>query len=51
MSDPHHPYVTDNAFRGAVLGGATEPTFSGALSFMRRRYSRELQGIDAVSCS
>ena len=48
MSDPHHPYVTDNAFRGAVLGGATEPTLSGALSFMRRRYSRELQGVDAV---
>ncbi|MCX8504143.1 MAG: arginase family protein, partial [Beijerinckiaceae bacterium] len=48
MSDSYHPYVTDNAFRGTLLGGATEPTFSGALSFMRRRYSRELQGIDAV---
>jgi agmatinase len=48
MSDPQHPYLTDNAFRGALLGGAAEPTFSGALSFMRRRYSRNLQGVDVV---
>ncbi len=48
MSDSEHVYVTDHAFRGNVLGGAVEPTFSGALSFMRRRYSRDLKGIDAV---
>ena len=40
---------TDNAFAGeSVLGGAQEPTFSGALSFMRRRYSRDLGGVDLV---
>ncbi len=38
---------TDNAFAGeSLLRGAQEPTFSGALSFMRRRYSRELAGVD-----
>ncbi|HEX5778121.1 MAG TPA: agmatinase [Xanthobacteraceae bacterium] len=39
---------TDNAFTGDRLGGAQEPTFSGALSFMRRRYSRDLKGADLV---
>jgi agmatinase len=39
---------TDNAFTGERLGGAQEPTFSGALSFMRRRYSRDLKGADLV---
>ena len=40
---------TDNAFAGeSVLGGAQEPTFSGALSFMRRRYTRDLGGVDLV---
>lgn len=44
---PQRP--TDNAFAGeSVYGGAQEPTFSGALSFMRRRFARELQGIDVV---
>ncbi|WP_293865897.1 agmatinase [uncultured Alsobacter sp.] len=42
-----HPPV-DNAFRGPVRGGAADPTFAGALSFMRRRYSRDLAGVDAV---
>jgi agmatinase len=37
---------TDNAFAGGLLGGSPEPTFSGALSFMRRRYSRDLDGVD-----
>ncbi len=41
-------YSTDNAFTGALKGGAMEPTYSGALSFMRRRYTRELAGVDAV---
>lgn len=47
MADQPRP--TDNAFAGDdILGGAQEPTFSGALSFMRRRYSRDLQGVDLV---
>ncbi len=48
MVDPVTPYVTDNAFRGELTGGANEPTFSGALSFMRRRFTRDLTGVDAV---
>jgi agmatinase len=40
---------TDNAFAGeSIYGGAQEPTFSGALSFMRRRYTRDLKGVDLV---
>jgi agmatinase len=42
------PSPTDNAFLGPLKGGSMEPTFSGALSFMRRRYSRELEGVDTV---
>ena len=34
----------DHAFRSATLkGGAEDPTYAGALSFMRRRYSRDLR--------
>jgi agmatinase len=40
--------TTDNAFTGPLKGGAMEPTYGGALSFMRRRYSRDLAGVDAV---
>lgn len=37
----------DHAFRSATLkGGALDPTYAGALSFMRRRYSRDLTGVD-----
>jgi agmatinase len=39
---------TDNAFLGHLKGGSMEPTYGGALSFMRRRYSRALSGVDAV---
>jgi agmatinase len=39
---------TDNAFLGPLKGGSHEPTYGGALSFMRRRYSRDLASIDAV---
>ena len=42
----HRP--TDNAFLGPLKGGSDEPTYGGALSFMRRRYSRDLAGVDAV---
>lgn len=48
MTDPLTPRPTDNAFLGGPLGGSHEPTYGGALSFMRRRYSRELNGVDAV---
>jgi agmatinase len=39
---------TDNAFLGPLKGGSLEPTYGGALSFMRRRYSRDLAGVDAA---
>lgn len=39
---------TDNAFLGPIRKASEESTFAGALSFMRRRYSRDLTGIDAV---
>ena len=43
------PRPTDNAFLGASLyGQAMEPNYAGALSFLRRRYSRDLAGIDAA---
>jgi agmatinase len=48
MTEPKQKYGTDNAFTGPLKGGAMEPTYSGALSFMRRRYTRELAGVDAV---
>jgi len=39
----------DNAFTArAVRGAATDPTYAGALSFMRRRYSKDVDGVDAV---
>jgi agmatinase len=38
----------DNAFTGPILGGAEEPTFSGALSFMRRRFTKSLEGVDVA---
>ena len=48
MTDPKQKYATDNAFTGPLKGGAMEPTYGGALSFMRRRYTRDLAGVDAV---
>jgi agmatinase len=39
----------DHAFlRGPSLGAATDPTYAGALSFMRRRFSKKVSGADAV---
>lgn len=47
--DRQHPRMTDNAFRATSLkGGVSEPTYGGALSFMRRKFSRDLAGVDAV---
>ncbi len=44
-------YKTDQAFRADTLyGRAPEMTYSGAMSFLRRKYTRDLQGVDiAVS--
>jgi agmatinase len=39
---------TDNAFLGPLRGGSLEVAYAGALSFMRRRYSRDLAGIDVA---
>jgi agmatinase len=37
----------DEAFRRQDIKGTRwEPTYAGALSFMRRKYTRELQGVD-----
>lgn len=39
----------DNAFTARSLRGpGTDPTYAGALSFMRRKYSKVLKGVDAV---
>lgn len=39
----------DNAFIAqSIRGAATDPTYAGALSFMRRRYSKDIEGADAV---
>jgi agmatinase len=46
MPDVPKPPI-DHAFRtGTLKGGAADPTYAGALSFMRRRYSRDLTGVD-----
>ena len=41
-------YSIDHAFTGKRVGSEIEPTFSGALSFMRRLYSKDVAGTDAV---
>ncbi|NMG41271.1 agmatinase [Chelativorans sp. ZYF759] len=39
----------DNAFTArAMTGAASDPTHAGALSFMRRRYTKNLKGADVV---
>jgi len=39
----------DNAFTARSLtGAATDPTYAGALSFMRRRYTKNTKGADAI---
>ncbi len=43
------PYPTDDTVFGSSLtGGSIEPAYSGMTSFMRRRLSRNLEGVDAV---
>jgi len=38
----------DHAFTGDRRGGAADPTYAGALSFMRRPYSKDVAGADLV---
>jgi agmatinase len=39
----------DNAFTAKTIkGAATDPTYAGVLSFMRRKYTKSLTGVDAV---
>lgn len=41
--------IVDNAFTAESLYGLRyEPTYSGALSFLRRKYSRDLAGVDVA---
>lgn len=43
------PEGMDNAFTATDLHRqATDPTYAGALSFMRRKYTTDLTGVDAV---
>jgi len=52
MSDPIAtavPVTTDLAFtRDTPYGSQAEPTYSGALSFLRRRYTKDLDGVDVA---
>ena len=52
MSNPDTPIVpasTDLAFtRTTPYGSQAEPTYSGALSFLRRRYTKDLAGVDVA---
>lgn len=43
------PSTTDLAFtRESPYGTRAEPTYSGALSFLRRRYTKNLEGVDVA---
>jgi agmatinase len=45
----HFPSRTDLAFtRESPYGTQAEPTYSGALSFLRRTYTKDLQGVDVA---
>ncbi|WP_244313618.1 agmatinase [Stappia sediminis] len=47
MTQSRYPRPTDNAFLAESLkGGSHEPTYGGALSFMRRKFSRDLTDVD-----
>ena len=34
--------------RDSLYGTTNEPTYAGAVSFMRRKYTRDLNGVDLV---
>jgi agmatinase len=39
----------DHAFTAkSIKGAASDPTFAGALSFMRRKYTKDLEGVDVA---
>jgi agmatinase len=46
MSEPADTPTIDHAFTGDRRGPAHDPTYAGALSFMRRRYSKDVAGCD-----
>jgi len=50
MSDAEKPsFETDTAlYGGSLYGGSHEPVYSGVLSFMRRRLTRSLAGVDVA---
>lgn len=49
MSQENHDVEGDSAFRNPSLyGRCHEATYAGALSFLRRRYSRDLTGVDVA---
>ena len=49
MSDLGEFETGDHAFTASeTRARRTEPMYSGALSFMRRRYSRDLAGVDVA---
>lgn len=46
---PLRPREIDNAVFGKdIMGGSHEPLYSGVLSFMRRRLTRDLTGVDVA---
>jgi len=48
MTEPADTPPIDHAFTGDRRGPALDPTYAGALSFMRRRYSKDVAGCDLV---
>jgi agmatinase len=48
MTNTNDSSPVDNAFTGPLRGGTEEATFAGALSFMRRRYTKDLAGVDVA---
>jgi len=48
MTEPADTPTIDHAFTGGRLGPAHDPTYAGALSFMRRRYGKDVAGCDCV---
>ena len=48
MTEPAETPTIDHAFTGGRKGPAHDPTYAGALSFMRRRYGKDVAGSDLV---
>ena len=48
MTEPAETPTIDHAFTGDRKGPAHDPTYAGALSFMRRRYTKNVKGADAI---